>query len=392
MEHMDLPESSQFKNPAKINAGFRALETIPMELMWRGASRPLLLLDSTSRNIKKRIVKSFQGSQLALLIHSLDRQLTLSDTVSALIRSYTTNGCDAIIACGSPALLDVARLLNLAISQGRSTPHHKLVVSDHLEPLVAVISGSGQALHLTEAVTFEGDRFRAIDLMPTLMIFDDRLAIEAENHSTLCNALATLTLASETLAFGRAGHFGQVYARSALTAVVAHLPTVLRKPNMRPSKTSLFVAEFSAGLSAGTRGYHPSWVLADQMAAQTTLAKGMIAVLMLPSALTQAKALSCGRPDLLLKALGGDDDYNRVYHQNLDPWDATLDRLEKLLDDLRSIKPGCLPRNLPWPSFETDRLATLTTIAAGKLDQLRDVPDLGKILRNTALTQSAAAS
>lgn len=389
---MDLPGAAKFNNPAKINAGFRALETIPVELMWRGASRPLLLLDSTSRNIKKTIVKSFQGSQLALLIHSLDRQSTLSDSVSALLRSYTTNGCDAIIACGSPTLWDVARLLSLTISQGNSTQHHKLVVPDHLAPLVAVISKSGQALHLTEAVTLEGDHFSAIDLMPSLMIFDDRLAIEVEEHSALCNALATLTLACETLAFGRACHFSQVYAHSALTEVVAHLPTVLRKPNKRPSKTSLFVAEFSAGLSAGTRGCHPSWVLADQMADQTTLAKGMIAVLMLPSALTQAKALSCGCPDLLLKALGGDDYYSRVYHQNLDPWDAALDRLNKLLDDLRSIKPGCLPQNLPWPNFETDRLATLATLAAGKLDQLRDVPDLGKILRNTALMQSAAAS
>lgn len=389
---MDLSETIMFKNPAKINAGFRALETIPMELTWRGSSRPLLLLDSTSRNVKKKIVKSFQGSQMALLIYHMDLQLPIIDAISRLIRSYKANGCDAIIVSGSPLLLDIARLLNLAVSQDNPTTLEKWVVTDHLRPLVAVISDSGQALHLTESVTMEGRHFDAIGIMPSLVIIDDRLTAEIKWQSTLSSALATLTLASETLAFGQAGHFRQVYAHSALKAIVTHLPSVLLKPKMRPSKTSLLAAELSAGLSAGTRGCHPSWVLAGQIAAQTTLTKGMVAALVLPSALIQAKTLSGGRPDMLLTALGGNDYYCMVSTQKREPWDAARDRLNKFLDHLRSIKPGCLPQNLHRSGLGIDRLEALATHAAGKLDKLWDITALGRILKHTVLIQSTVVA
>jgi alcohol dehydrogenase class IV len=389
---MDLPETVMFKNPAKINAGFNALETIPMELTWRGSSRPLLLLDSTSKSVNKKIVNSFKGSQMALLIYPMDIQESITDAVIKLIHSYKANGCDAIIASGPPMLLDVARLLNLAVSQDNSTTLDKLVVTDHLRPLVAVISDSGQALHLTESVTTEGRCFEAIGIMPSLVIIDDRLTAGIKWQSTLSNALAALTLATETLAFGQAGHFGQVYAHSALKAIVTHLAPVLLKPKLRPSKTSLLAAELSAGLSAGTRSCHPSWVLASQIAAQTSLENGLVAALVLPSALEQAKTLSSGRPDMLLTALGGNDYYCMVSTQKRDPWDATHEYLNKLLNHLRSIKPGCLPQNLHRSGLGIDRLDALATHAAEKLDKLWDVTALGRILKHTVLIQSTAVA
>lgn len=385
---MDQSEAVTFKNPAKVNAGYRALETIAMELTWRGSSRPLLLLDSTSRKVKKRIVKSFQGSQMALLIHHMDGQLPMTDTVVKLSRCYKTNGCDAIIVSGSPALLDVARLLNVAVSHDNPSPLHQMVVTDHLPPLVAVISESGQALHLTESVILEGRHFGAIDLMPSLIIIDDRFAAKINGQPALSDALATLTLACETLAFGQADHFRQVYARSALETVATHLPSVLIKPGKRPSRTSLLTAELSAGLAAGTRSCHPSWVFAGQIADQTTFAKGMVAALILPAALAQGETLLRGRPDLLLTALGSNDHYGIVCMQKPDPWDAVLDCLNKLLDHIRSITPSCLPQNLHQSGLGIDRLAAVATHAAEKLDKSWDIPTLEKILKHSALTRT----
>jgi len=389
---MNRPEAAIFKNPAKINAGYRALETIPRELTWRGSSRPLLLLDSTSRHVKKKIVISFQGSQMALLIHHMDRQLPISDAVSKLIHCYQTNGCDAIIASGAPALLDMARLLNMAVSQDNPLPLHQLVVTDHLRPLVAVICESGQALHLTESINLEGRHFGAIGLMPSLMIIDDRLTAGIRWPSALSDGLATLTLACETLTFGQADHFRQIYAHSALKGVVTHLPSVLLKPRKHSSKTSLIAAELCAGLSAGMRRCHPSWVLAGQIAAQTSFAKGMVAALTLPFALDQGRTLPHGRPDLLLMALGDNDCNSKVCTQKLDPWDAALDCLNQLLDHIRSIKPGCLPQNLHRSGLGIDRLEAVATHAAGTLDKTWDVPALEKILKRAILIRSAAAA
>jgi alcohol dehydrogenase class IV len=389
---MDLSEAVLFKNPAKINAGYRALETIPMELKWHGAFCPLVLLDSTSRKVKKKIVNSFQGSQMALLIHHMDGQLPITDAVDNLFRSFKANGCDAIVAGGSPALLDMARLLNVAVSQDNPNPLHQLVVPDHLQPLVAVICDSSQALHLTASVSLEERYFDAIGLMPSLMIIDDRLTAEIKWTSALCDALATLTLACETLAFGQADHFRQIYAHSALKAVFTHLPSVLAKPNNRSSKTSLIAAELCAGLSAGTRSCHPSYVLAGQISSQTMLAQGMVAALVLPFALAHGQRLLRGRPDLLLAALEGNDYYSMVCTQKRDPWDMAGDCLHKLLDHVRSIKPGCLPQNLHQSGLGIDELDAAATHAARKLDKLWDVPALRKILQHATQIRSAAAA
>lgn len=391
---MDLSDAIIFKNPAKINAGSLALETIPLELIWRGASHPLLLLDATCRSVEKQIAKSFQGSQTALLIHHMDRQLPIPDAIVKLVHSYKTNGCDSIIVSGSPELLDIARLLNLAVSQEDPSTLNDLVVTDHLKPLVAVISDSGQALHLTESAIMEGHRFEAIKIMPSLVIIDDRLAGRIQWQSCLPDALAALTLASETLAFGQTNRFHQVYAHSALKAIVNHLPSVLLKTKARMSKTSLLGAELFAGLSTGPRNHHPSWALANQVAAQTTLPMGMVAALMLPSVLAQAKAVAKGRPDMLMTALGGDGFYSKVCANNLDPWDETLECLHNFFDHIRSLKPGNFPKNLHRSGLgiDIDRLDAMATEAAGKLDGIWDVPDLGKILKHTVLIQSAAVA
>jgi alcohol dehydrogenase class IV len=385
---MDLSEAVIFKNPAKINAGYRALETIAMELTWRGASRPLLLFDATTSKIKKNIVKSFQGAQIALLIHHVDGQLPMADAVSELIRCYQTNGCDAIIVSGSPTLLDVARLLNLAVSQDKPLPVHQLVVKDHLSPLVAVLSESGQALHLTESLILEGRHFGAISLMPSLLIIDDRLTAEINVQSAFSDILATLTLACETLAYGQADHFRQVYAHSALQTIVTHLPSVLAKPKKPSSKSCLLTAELSAGLAAGTRSCHPSWILAGQIVDQTAFARGMVAALILPAALAQEKTRSRSRPDLLLTALADNDYYSMVCKEKLDPWNAVFNCLNQLLNHIRSISPGYLPQNLHGSGLKIDRSAAQAAHAAEKLDKLWDAGALENILDRCALSQS----
>jgi alcohol dehydrogenase class IV len=384
---MNPTEIVQFKNPAKINAGFHALETIPMELMRRGVYRPMLLLDSTCRKMEKHIIKGFQGSNMALLIEYSDGHMDIAAAVAGLVRGYHANGCDAIIAAGPPTLLDIARLLNVAVSQqGSFTSLSNLAVTDHPRPLVAVIFEPGQALHVTESIRMETYGFEAVEIMPSLIVIDDCLSNEAKWQSALSCALAALNLASETLAFGPSVPFTQVYAHSALKEIVSHLPPAI-STSKSGSRTSLLAAELHAGLSAGRRDHHPTWALSSQIALQLTFSRNIIAALVLPSTLAHMKRSPGGRVDLLLSALGGSDFYSMVAAKKFDPWEKAVECLNIFLDRVRLLKPGYLPQNLFGFGVGADQIAAMATKAADSLDTIWDIRSLKKILRHSVMMQ-----
>lgn len=381
---MNYSEVITFTNPAKINVGFRALETIPMELTWLGASHPMLLFDPNERHVERTVLKGFQGAQMALLCHRVEHCHPQPDAIAELSRAYKSNGCDAIIACGGPDLLDLARLLYLVVSKIDPAVRPSMRSAGLLlRPLVCIVTDAGQVLRLTEKSVVMDTRTEADAIMPSLIVIDDRLSAAIKWYACLPNALATLALAAETLALGEADHFKRAYARSALRAVVTHLPTVLSKSGGPFPKTALASAELWAGLAAGTRRHHPSWLLGNQMAMQTDLPMGTAAALVLPSALAQARTLPHGRPDLLLSAMGDFGPFETAISDAANQWDQALGGLITFIEKIRRLKPNAVPSGLPRSAWGIEQVNAVAAKTAGQLDDMWDGPKLCEIVKDS---------
>jgi alcohol dehydrogenase len=115
---MTLPDYFEFMCPVKTGSGYRALEHLPMDLVALDAKRPLIVTEKkhTAGGKVKHIANAFKASGVKLGAYDGVTEMSGIETVRELFGLYRDKGFDAIIALGHGNVVDIAKILNIAVS------------------------------------------------------------------------------------------------------------------------------------------------------------------------------------------------------------------------------------------------------------------------------------
>ena len=115
---MQLPDYFEFMCPVKTGSGNQALEHLPSDLAALDARKPLILTEKRNREkgLVNHLVQAFKTWNITLGIYDGIDETSNLGTVKDLYRLYLDRGFDCIIALGNGNVMNVAKVLNIAVS------------------------------------------------------------------------------------------------------------------------------------------------------------------------------------------------------------------------------------------------------------------------------------
>ena len=121
---MRVPNSIEFECPVKTHCGDRALNHIPFELQTIGAAKPLFIGDEAASQTN-RLTAVLNACRDADMTLGVVEGVPVKDVLGAvrqLAAIYRDKDCDALVAVGQGAFIDLAKWLNLLFRQARTHP------------------------------------------------------------------------------------------------------------------------------------------------------------------------------------------------------------------------------------------------------------------------------
>lgn len=230
---MTLPDHFEFMCPVKTGSGSKALEHLPVDLGALNARKPLIITEkkSTEQGLVKQIVNAFKTSGLTLGIYDGIDDMSNMDTVKELCRLYLDKGFDSIIALGSGHGVNLAKVVNIAVSGApddlkKSQGLDK--ITDPLKPFVFIPVSSGTGKECSGEVAFDGMYFSSRYLMPDLVTIDPRMIKDDEPENLVSTAMASLTYAAEAYVCPKSNPFSGGYAQIVIDCVMTNLLDVVK--------------------------------------------------------------------------------------------------------------------------------------------------------------------
>jgi alcohol dehydrogenase len=247
---MTLPDRFEFFCPAKTASGFKALEHLPGDLGALNARRPLIITDpsSTREGRVQQIAKAFRTSGLTLGVYDGIGPDAGMDTVKDLFDLYLDRGFDAILALGSGPTVDLAKVVNIAVSGQPEDLNRCQGVDriDHpLNPLVFIPAGSGTGTECAGEASVGDRTYCSAHLIPDLVTIDPRMIGDPAPMRIVSGAMAALTHAAEAYVCPRPHPFAESYAQLAIGFVMAHLLDVVRAAMAPKGKMARLADGFS---------------------------------------------------------------------------------------------------------------------------------------------------
>ena len=238
---MNLTNGFAFTCPFKTNSGNKALENLPVELAGLNAFKPLII---TSRELAGRraistLKNAFGDSGMTIGVFD-DVTETADLNVVEQIRDIFVKGqYDVIIALGGGIIVDVAKIVNLAVSQkiadarplSPATP-----IRDPLGPFVVIPTAAATGMETSKYAVLSAKTFTSVHLMPDLVILDPRLT-RAKDGKTIAEAgFAAFGRTLEAYIASDKNPFMNAYAFTALRFIRENLiPAVNKRCNKKES-------------------------------------------------------------------------------------------------------------------------------------------------------------
>ncbi|MCG8564490.1 MAG: iron-containing alcohol dehydrogenase, partial [Desulfobacterales bacterium] len=248
--------------PTKTAFGRKALEHLPFELFCADAHRPLVLAcqDQLDQGIHRPLVNAFRDSQIPLCMAGVD--LADPDTLKQLHTGVREKGCDALLVLGEGPLVNLAKQLELALSQGPEILRQDMgqLPPDSRElkavPLILLPTRPETAWDFSGRVSRGTIQWSSPHLAPDLVCISPELTRPPDDLSPILDAGFTalavctevLTLADQSLALP--------YAAMGLEWTLAHFPALvaahLGEDSTPPKKEIKNKKEWAAGLIHAT--------------------------------------------------------------------------------------------------------------------------------------------
>jgi len=355
----------------KINCGQRALEHLPVELEALDSRMPMVL--AADKKAAAAVVGAFKGSGLTLAVMDALPMPPSPEQAAQLAVLYRRHHCDAIIAVGAGAVVDLARGVNILVSQQSddlSAYAGKDTLVGPLKPMIVTPTAGGIALETSATLMVGKVSIESVQLMPDLAVIDPRLTSGDDPNALASQALATLAHAVEAATGPRRSPALDTYALAAVNLVAGHLVDAVQAADRRHTSMALVNAAVLAGGAFANGGQGMVHVLAALARSRIDVPLGFFLGILTPYCL-EYRHLKQDRPigHLLLDLTGPETTATAAPELH---GAIVVNALYALLYDLDKASRGQIPSTLAKAGLQRGMLNDLAEQAAGAHPDLCD--------------------
>ena len=231
---MNITNGFAFICPFKTNSGNKALEHLPVELAGFNAFKPLII---TSRQLAgwraiSTLKNAFGDSGMTLGLFDDVTQTADLNVVEQIRDIFVKGQYDVIIALGGGIIVDVAKIVNLAVSQKVADACQlspATAIRDPLGPLVVIPTFAVNGMETSKYAVLSGKTFTSVHLMPDLVVLDPRLT-RAKDGKTVAEAgFAAFGRTLEAYIAPDKNPFMDAYAFTAMRFIRENLALAVKK-------------------------------------------------------------------------------------------------------------------------------------------------------------------
>ena len=247
---MKLPDHFEFMCPVKTGSGAQALEHLPSDLAALDARKPLILTEKRNREkgLVGHLVQAFKTWNLTLGVYDGIDESSNLDTVKDLYKLYLDRGFDCIIALGNGNVMNVAKILNIAVS-GKPEDLKRVKdggpISDPLKPLIYIPVISGSCTETSGDACLDGMCVSSTFLMPDIVTIDPRILLDEDPEKVVNTGMAALTYGIEAYMAADANPVTQTYAQLAIDFVINNLENLVKGSLIERGKIKTLIHEFT---------------------------------------------------------------------------------------------------------------------------------------------------
>ncbi len=360
---MQLPDYFEFMCPVKTGSGNQALEHLPSDLAALDARKPLILTEKRNREkgLVNHLVQAFKTWNITLGIYDGIDETSNLGTVKDLYRLYLDRGFDCIIALGNGNVMNVAKVLNIAVS-GKPEDLMALkgggTICDPLKPLVYIPVVSGNCTETSGDACLDDLCVSSIHLMPDIVTIDPRMLLDEDPEKVVNTAMAALTYGIEAYLDPKANPFTLSYAQLTVDFVMNNLMELIRESMVPKGKIKTLIREFKAKKqrkaivnAAAMAGYvyaNTSRGLAStlgfQVAETCGIPQGIAMGLLLPFAMEVAVKIDGMDLGQIMRPMAGIEVFCCTPEGQR--FDYVVNRIRSTLNELFNLTSGRVPRTL----------------------------------------------
>lgn len=346
---MISPESYEFFSPVKFNSGNRALDHIPIELDNLNSRKPLVVTNKKASDggVVGKFHNALKDSNVTFGIFDGVPDDPDLEVVTKLANIYRNSDCDSIVAIGAGPVVDVAKIVNIAVSyniQALDKLAGENLITHPVEPFVLI--------PLLPATGYEASKYARIGnltysshmLMPDIVVIDPRMLTRSDVQTTISTAMVALTQAAEAYTGQIKNPVSEVYAYAAIRNVVQNLGPVAARRGDVEGRLALANALCMAGCAFSNGKVGAAYAMGETMGTMFHLPPGICMGIVLPYALACKALKETYSMSRLLLPLAGFDSYARTA-ENLRT-DAAINMIIDMQHDLHNMTGGKMPRTL----------------------------------------------
>ena len=367
------PTEFTFLCRTKTSFGKSALDHLPFDLSSMGAHKPFVLQDNQAAesHCTKPLIRAFKESEMTLGIYpALDRERSVDmETLKNCYQIFTDKGFDSIIALGGKHVVDLAKVLNMAVSWGPEaleTSHEHTLVAPPLMPFAYVPTTAGAGRETDCTALFNGKRFDLPGLAPDIALIDQSMMARDTLNNIVNAALTCLAVSCETLALSK-NPPARAYAATAVRLIMTHLFELLNKdtysdtaifPNDKKDQYHLSCLVHASAITGYLITNFRSLIgfkMGNALPKSCFDSPGQAMLVVLPAILEIFPRTDSDMDLLLLNLLGQDKFCTIPSSQNRV---TAIQTLRNILNNLYGLSKGAIPRTLgdagmAWEKMDT---------------------------------------
>lgn len=376
---MQTSQYHEFLNYPKIVSGKCALENIPSELDGHNAQKPLVITGKSivRRGLVKKMIKALYDSTIVIGA-VYDEVLDYAGISQArdAAQLFSERGCDAVIALGNGPVADLAKAVNVLVSEKTDTLrsyYEGAAISRALKPLLLAPACHFNGWEATNTMTVDNRRITSDHLYPEVIILDPRITQGCCPECLAESGAVTLARAFTALA-GETGHpMIDAVAYPAMRILAEHLAEGVRHPRNKVSSQALADAAIMAAAAHSNTEPGMVQLLAEALSSLTGISAGKLTAVLLPPVIAAFQQTNRSVRDELCLAVAGMETYSAIPESERPGkgLEMTLD----LAGRLTGVLPGSL-KALRVQHYLLDSAASAAAAAGNgrfTVDQCRSV-------------------
>lgn len=363
---MQIPNYYEFFSQIKIVSGTASLENIPAEFSCYNAHKPLVVAAKsvTERGLNKKFINAFAESGMTLGgIFDEVRDYASIGLAEDAAFLYKERGCDCIIALGSGPVVDLAKAVNILVSE-KTTDLFQFFngkqIKEHLRPLLCVPTCCFNGMEGSNILTIDNRQIKNDILYPDVIIIDPRMTFSNSRECVAETAAIAISQCLEASVNYEHNPIIDTYVMASLRLLSEHLKKGLKRPKNKKAGLAIANAAVMASIAFSNSKPGLTLLMAEELARDTGVSLGKFSRILLPHVISEAAKKNGLVRDEILLAVGGIDVYASTAEN-----ERKAKGLEMVMDLLKNIR-RIMPDSIKPMNYQKHKLAVIAKAAAAK--------------------------